>query len=615
MKRILHILVSIFFLIYLWNCAKTGSPAGGPRDKTPPVAVKSKPLNGSLNFKGRQVEITFDEYIKPEGMSEEMVISPPLEERIETRMKGKTLVIDMQEALRENATYTLSFGESIKDLNEGNVLNNYEFIFSTGNYLDSLAVIGTVLQAYDLKPLEEDVHILLYTHLNDSAPYLEIPDYVCKANEKGAFLINNIRPATYRLFVLQDQNRNLKYDVPEEQIGFLDTLIILSEGIFESIDKGSIEPPDTAFSDSGLFSIRDSAVFSMEDTLLVPSGDSITLYDLARYSVMVDVFSFREDNEPQYLIDNKRDDRWKLTFLFNREVKDTVILEPLNFRPMKDWFLLEEHIMKDTFDYWITDSLIFNLDSLEIIARYQVTDSLMNYVDFEDTLKFIFREPVQSTRRRKSSEDTKEKENLDLVLNIGKGQNLDIFRDIILTAKHPVFKTDTSKIRFTYRKDTIDFTAAYSLVQDTMHIRKYCLSTKWLEETRYDLHLYPGAMEDIYGLTNDTIKVNFRTRHSDYYGKILVNLTGVDVSTIIQVLDSKGNLVKESSSDTDQIVEFPFLKPGTYTLKSIRDVNKNGRWDTGNYLKGIQPETVSFYKESINIRSNFHYEMNWDLSR
>ncbi len=296
MNRILQILISFFFALFLWNCAKTGTIEGGPRDKKPPVVIKSKPLNGALNFTGDKVEITFDEYIKPEAISEEMVISPPQKERIETTMRGKTLVIDIQDSLWENTTYTLSFGQSIMDLNEGNVLKNYEFIFSTGNYLDSLAVSGTVLQAIDLQPLKEDVHILLYSSLSDSAPYLEVADYVAKATPEGAFLINNIRPATYRLFALQDQNRNLKYDVPEEQIGFLDSLIVLSPDLFEYIG-----PPDTAEqyispADTSLFAFGDSADFSMEDSLLLAAGDSLTLFDLARYSVMVDVV------EPQGVI-------------------------------------------------------------------------------------------------------------------------------------------------------------------------------------------------------------------------------------------------------------------------------------------------------------------------
>jgi hypothetical protein len=160
--RFFHILFSFFLLFLIASCAKIGSPAGGPKDETPPVVLKSKPLNHSVWFEGKQIEVTFDEFIRTDGLSQDLVVSPPLEERPEIRLRGKTLVIEWEEELRDSTTYTFSFGEAIKDLNEGNVLRNFEFVFSTGGHLDSLAVIGTVLKAFDLEPHEEKVFVMLY---------------------------------------------------------------------------------------------------------------------------------------------------------------------------------------------------------------------------------------------------------------------------------------------------------------------------------------------------------------------------------------------------------------------------------------------------------------------
>ena len=199
----------------LASCAKIGSPAGGPRDKTPPRLEKSKPLNRAVHFDGKQIEITFDEYIKTDAIAQEMVVSPPFQERPDIRLRGMTLIIEWEEELRDSTTYTFRLGQSLKDLNEGNILRNFEFVFSTGDHLDSLGIIGTVLQAFNHKPLEDPVFMMLYENLSDSAPLLEIPDYVGKSDTKGNFLINNLRPATYRIFALQDQNRNYKYDVPD----------------------------------------------------------------------------------------------------------------------------------------------------------------------------------------------------------------------------------------------------------------------------------------------------------------------------------------------------------------------------------------------------------------
>jgi hypothetical protein len=606
LKRLLHIMFSFFFLAYLWNCAKVGNIDGGPRDTTPPVVVKSNPLNRSLNFSGNQIEITFDEYIKPASISEKLVISPPFKEMIVTRMRGKTLIIEMEDTLKESTTYTLSFGDAIEDLNEGNVLPNYEFVFSTGNYMDSLAVTGTVLQAIDLEPVEEQLHISLYSNLNDSAPYLEVPEYVGKATEEGAFLINNIHPGKYRLFALQDQNRNLKYDVPGEQIGFLDTLIVLSADMFEFLEP---ESPVESLTESVL---ADSV---LADTSLLIPDDSLSLHDLARYSVMVDVFTFIEDNEPQYMIDNKREDRRSITLLFNREVLDTISLEPLNFTPPEKWFLIEKHVMKDTFKYWITDSLIYKRDSLKIIAHYQASDTMMNLVPFDDTLNFNFREPVQSSSRRRNRPDTIVVEKIDLELNIMRAGKMDVYKDISITANHPVMKIDTSRISFTYREDTIDVPVDYSLDMDEKNIRSSKLVTEWKEGYFYDLNIFPGAVEDIYGLTHDTTIVNFQARHKDSYGTIQLNLSGLKVPAIVQVIDKNSNVIRSLITNSDGALEFQYLEPATYKLKLIRDYNGNGKWDTGIYLDGLQPDMVTFNKESIALRANFHYEVNWDLSQ
>lgn len=625
MNRLFHILISFFLLFFIANCAKIGSPEGGPRDETPPLIEKCKPLNRSVYFKGKKFEITFDEFIRTDAISQELIVSPPMEERPEIRLRGKTLIIEWEEDLRDSTTYTFSFGESIKDLNEGNVLRNFEFVFSTGGHLDSLAVLGTVLQAFNLEPHEEDVFLMLYSNLNDSAPLLEIPEYVGKADDKGNFLINNVRPANYRLFALQDLNRNYKYDVPEEFIGFLDSTIHLYPEIFEMLFE---EGPDsvmiqesledsltTAIRDSLMLSFQDTSGFSMPDSVIIGEDDSITLADLAPWSIFVDVFSFQEDNLPQYLIDNTRKDRRKLRMRFNRQVADSISLAPLNFESVGDWYLLEEYIMKDTFDYWITDSLIYKKDSLIFLATYMVTDSIMNFIPFHDTLRFYFREPTKQTarRRRQSEEVTEEGENLALSVIISGGQEQDPFNPLGLEMQHPVARIDTSRISLVQVKDTLLIPVDYSIVRDTAKLRKYFMKVEWEGISTYKLNLYPGAFTDIYDLTHDTISKQFKIRNPEYYGRILLTLSGVKGQKILQVLDNKKKLVRRQVVNSDGQIELPYMQPTNFTLKLIHDRNANGKWDTGDYLEHRQPEAVEFRPGTISIRSNFDMEISWDL--
>ncbi|MFC2115613.1 Ig-like domain-containing domain [Bacteroidota bacterium] len=618
MNSFFHILISFLIVLLLATCAKIGNPAGGPRDKTPPRVEKSKPLNKSILFEGNAIEITFDEFIKTDAIGQEMVVSPPLEERPEIRLRGKTLVIEWEEELRDSTTYTFSFGESIKDLNESNILANFEFVFSTGNYLDSLGVIGTVLKAVDLEPMEEPVFLMLYENLSDSAPLLEIPDYVGKSNPTGTFLINNVRPATYRLFALQDLNRNFKYDVPEEFIGFLDTTLHLTPDIFTQISEET-EKGDSVHSemvDSIILSLQDSSDFSMNDSILIEEDDSLTLEDLAPWSIFVDIFVFQEDNDPQYLIDNTRKDRRKLSMYFNRRVLDTLILEPFDFEPLGDWSLFEEHIMNDTFVYWLTDSLVYNRDSLTVLATYHVTDSLQNLVPFHDTLKFNFREPPKKDARRKRSDDEPDEEEVEEIsvsMNRKGGQDQDLYRSIIFEIQHPVSEVDTSRISLVRFEDSLEIPVPYRLYHDDVKLRRYFMKVDWEGLTEYKLDVFPYTFTDIYGLTHDTLSAKFRARDPEAYGRILLNLTGVVGQKVIQVLNNKGVPLRQKRVSSDGIVEFDYMEVGGYILKIIHDQNGNGKWDTGKYLEHIQPETVEFREGEILVRANFDMEISWEL--
>ena len=563
-----------------------------------------------------QIELTFDEYINSQGMSQELVISPPMEETPEIRMRGKTLVIDFMEDLRENTTYTLSFGETIKDLNEGNILRNFEFVFSTGEKLDSLGVLGMAVQSFDLEfpETENPFFVMLYENLSDSAPLLEMPDYVGKITPQGAFLINNVRPGTYRLFALQDLNRSYKYDVPEEMIGFIDTTLLLDPGMFDYKLTDTVPAPDSLLVDSLDIDLQDSLGLDMQDTLIVEVSDSVMLAELGKYSVYVDIFLFQEDNKPQYLADYARDDRRKLSLYFNRELSQRVQMEPYNFDPAGDWFLLEEHVMKDTLDYWLRDSLVYKTDSLQFLAEYPVTDSLQQIITYYDTLKFNYREPQKVTGRRGRQDDKEEQvEEITLSTGVSSSQQQDIYRPLSIEVQHPVFSTDQSRISLTRKEDTLMVPVPFSLEKDSTRVRRYFIKVDWESETRYFLDIYPGTITDIYGLTHDTISINFMSRGIDYYGRILLNLSGVDGPKIIQVIDKDDKIVRVSRVIENGLIEIPFLGPAGFTLKVVHDDNGNGKWDTGSYLEGIQPESVSYHPGTITIRSNFDLEINWNL--
>ena len=215
-------------VILCWNCAQQGSPTGGPRDEDPPVVVESEPPNYSTRFEAKKILITFDEFVVLDNVNQELIVSPPMEEKPEVKLRKKTMVVQFEEALKDSTTYTFNFGSAIKDLHEGNKLLNFEYVFSTGDVLDSLSVKGTLKYADDLSEPEEPISIMLYDDLRDSVPLIDIPLYVGRSDDSGVFSVNNLRPDTYKVFALKDGNNNFLFDLPSEEIAFLDTSLIVN---------------------------------------------------------------------------------------------------------------------------------------------------------------------------------------------------------------------------------------------------------------------------------------------------------------------------------------------------------------------------------------------------
>jgi hypothetical protein len=163
-------------------------------------------------------------------------------------------------------------------------------------------------------------------------------------------------------------------------------------------------------------------------------------------------------------------------------------------------------------------------------------------------------------------------------------------------------------------KDTIEYTQEFTLRPDSIYSRKYWIEPTWEEIMNYRVFLEPYAFTDIYGITNDTINISFKTQSLDHYGKIVLLLSNLDQSILIQLMDDKDKIIRAIRRNEPGTTEFPWLEPGKYKLKVIFDINDNGKWDTGKYLQKIQPERVKLYTGEINVRTNWDLELNWNLT-
>lgn len=224
--KIIYILL-ILAMVFLTQCANMVTPTGGPKDTRPPVVMKAVPENHSAMFDGKKIEITFDEFVTLDNASQNVLISPPLATKPDIKLNNKTVTIKFKEDLLPNTTYTINFGGAVKDLHEGNVFKDYVYTFSTGAVVDTLTLAGKVVNADTKKPAE-NMLVTFYAAGNDSLfdlPTRRVPDFIAKTDKEGHFKVEGLPDKAFLVFALEDVNSNLFYDMPNEKVAFLDTLV------------------------------------------------------------------------------------------------------------------------------------------------------------------------------------------------------------------------------------------------------------------------------------------------------------------------------------------------------------------------------------------------------
>jgi uncharacterized protein (DUF2141 family) len=231
--------ISIFLLILCVSCAKRGSITGGLKDTLAPVLKSSFPDNYSTKFQGNKIKLYFDENIKLKNINKQLIISPPMKNDplIIPTTATKVLTITIKDTLQPNTTYSFNFGQSIADNNEGNPFNQFKYVFSTGDYIDSLALGGRVKDAYN-KDVESFVSIMLYEaneKFNDSTIYKEGPRYITNTLDSlKTFRLENLKAGKYFLFAMKDRNNNNKFNPKTELIAFNKTIVTIpNDTVFE----------------------------------------------------------------------------------------------------------------------------------------------------------------------------------------------------------------------------------------------------------------------------------------------------------------------------------------------------------------------------------------------
>ncbi|HDR90205.1 MAG TPA: hypothetical protein ENN63_11345 [Bacteroidetes bacterium] len=579
--RQLMLLLCLLPLVINFNrCAKVVAPTGGDKDTIPPVVTSCSPPNYSTEFSSQVIDIGFDEFIQLRDVNQKLIVSPPMKQKPDVQIRGKGIRIRIHDELLPNSTYTLNFNDAIVDNNEGNPLEGFEYVFSTGRELDSLQIRGTLVNALTLQP-EEGVYAMLYMNLRDSAPYLQVPYYVGKTNKNGEFTISHIRADTFRLFALKDMNMNYLFDQANEAIGFLDSLIVLPA-------EGDIRP-DTLASDLGMIG---------------GAGIRVPFFRLKMFT--------EERETGQYISSSSRDIKNRLMIVFGAPSDSLPRWGEVPGYIAPGDFLAEWNPRKDTLFLWIRDSLLMNSEMIRLPLEYLATDSTGENLWVTDTLSFRYASPGRAGRDNLPDEGSGLPAFALTPVTRNKSQ-LDLNRPVVLEGNFPVTATDTSRISLKMEIDSLQQDVPYTLTRDSLRTRRFLVTAAWEPETKYRLNVLPGAFTGYLGNSHDTLKLEYTTRKADYYGNLYLNVTGVEGQVIVQMLGSSEEVLQEKAIASDTYLEFEYLHPGKVIFRAIDDRNGNGEWDTGHYLQKIQPERVHYYPEEVNVRANWDIELNWDI--
>jgi uncharacterized protein (DUF2141 family) len=520
----LRLILSIFLTLVLFSCARRGRPEGGPKDFDKPIMVRADPEFLSLQFDDDEIRIYFDEYIKLQNVNSQLIVSPPLKYNPVITPQGtpsKRISIKLQDTLLENTTYTFNFGQSIVDNTEGNVLDNFKYIFSTGDYIDSLKIGGRISDAFDLV-MTEGPTVMLYpmdSSYSDSLVFKDKPTYIGSTVDSLNWSITNIKEGKYRLIALNDRSKNYVYNPTEDKIAFY------------------------------------------EEVLEIP-GD--TIYNLKLFK---EILPFELQGRPKEVT------KGHLIFGFRGDASD-IEIEVLSEKSESFRSFYVKDREKDTVNYFMSG---YEKDSISLLVLGKGTRDTVNIRLGEeeiDSMKIGFS-------------------------NFGVLHPRDTFK---VLSNVPIMEIDSSKFKFI---DSDSLRVPFQFRFSEERERLFLMFEKEFQQ-EYQLSADPGGLTDIFGISNDSLNVKFRTGKVSDYCSVFLTLDNIkNYPIIVDLINDKGQVVAKTTATGPREFEFTNLEPSRFKVRIVYDENENGIWDTGNFLEFRQPEEVYYFKNVIEAKANW----------
>lgn len=555
-------------LLFPSGCANTTTPpTGGPKDTIPPIITKVFPLPGTVNVDVHKTKLrfTFNEYVKIKDANS-VYLSPPLEKKPKTVIKGKSVEVTFESDLDSNTTYTLDLTGAIADNNEGNMFPGYTLVFSTGPEIDSLCVTGLVQDCNTLKPLK-GITVMLYKDQADSAVFLKRPVAAGKTDDWGFFSLRNIQDTVYRVYAVKDDNNNNKYDPETEKIAFLDSLF----------------KPTLVFNDT----LYEFKKFDMKDTALCLARDAELELNL-----------FRERPTKQYIVKKERVGvrTAYLTFMASDAVVHDMRIKGLP----REKLISQFNLQRDSLELWVNDQRKMP-DTLQLVINYDKTDTTGKLKPTEETVRLAIGKELRAELMKKESSTKNRKHEDTIAVMTTKADPTTVEQyGYEIEFKYPLIEAAWDSLRFrSVNPRQQEAKGKVRVVQDSTNLRHFNIYPEEKLMVGYDYYLKIPyrRFRDVNGFYNDSTELKVTLPNDEKLSSITLELSNVHEKYIVDLLTEKRDKVVRSFIVTkDENVVFPYLKAGIFCIRITEDKNRNNLVDTGVLLEHRQPEKVRFFK-------------------
>lgn len=554
MKRALQLIIFTLTIITAFHkCANPGRPTGGPKDTIPPTLLYSSPVSGTTNFNSQVIELEFSEYINADKLKQELIITPKSNIKYKSIVKRNKLIIKLDGKLLDSTTYNFNFANGVTDITEKTPAVNLSLAFSTGPFIDSLSVKGSVEELLT-KEAGKGYVVSLYPYTDTLDYFANSPMYFTTANDSGNYKLNFIKKGKYKIISFNDDNGNFLLDPESESHGFISDIIDLDSATQLPIMRCILQ------------NIKPLALINAR-----PTGRYVEV----KFNKQIDNYTIQPNLNNHNIIGEKND----IIRLYKPE--------QINYEDSVTSYISAN----DSLGNVVTDTIKYVfLESNRKPAGFSFSTQDKLTIKDNPSITLNFNKPISS-----SSTDS-----------------IQIKADSIFTywpEKEINWNNNrtSATIEFSLNTDSLLHAFEKALPKDSTSIDSTLRKGSAQKRRNLELIINKGSFISIENDTSKLKSIQLEEQKTPPTGTLKLDLQTEEESFILQLLNKSGKVAYQKRNEKK--ISFTTIRPDTYDIRILIDTNGDGKWSYGNLLKNDLPEEVYIYSEEISVRENWVVEL------